>query len=223
MKKYIHVLVFAAVTATAVAESVITDNFDRDDTKYSRDGAVIGDKWRNDQDMEWAVQNKMVAANHNISGEYVLYNRSLETVSGRDKKFELRCDVTGMFGGAWGGIAFNYQNAGNFYMVRFQAGTSTYQLVRVVGGAVAAIVSKTDAVKQFEVGSSYTIRVTSETPYNYNFEITETGASQVLNPTTAGIDKLNRFTGGYAGLYVRSAPGSAKPDVMFDNFSMTAN
>lgn len=219
MGKWIYLMTVAVMSASLWAGETFLDDFNRVDTQYDQDGADVGVKWRNRGPVKWALQNEILAADHNVSGEYVLFNRSMEV--GADVSFELSGEVVGMFGGAWAGVVFDYQDAGNFYAVRLQVGTSTYQFVRIVNGRISAAVSKKDAIRQFAVGAAYTIKVMCDAPKQFGFEITETGDPAVLNPTTIGRDHDATFKDGFAGFYVRSASGSAKPDALFDNFSLT--
>ncbi|QHI68388.1 hypothetical protein [Tichowtungia aerotolerans] len=198
----------------------VQDSFDRADTTFSSNTEVIGDEWTSESPVNWALQNGMLAADYNVAGEYVLQHTAQETISGDGRGFDVSADVAGMFTYAWGGVVFNYQDQDNFYAVRFRAGTRWYQLVRVVNGVISACVTKEDALTEFSVGTLYTIRVRSTEEYQFNFEITDPAGTAILNPTTEGKDAAQNFTGGAAGLYVRSASSSDVPDVLFDNFSV---
>ncbi|QHI68393.1 beta-xylosidase family glycoside hydrolase [Tichowtungia aerotolerans] len=221
MKTYITGGVVLLMVAGFWAEGGVLDDFNRVDTDYSVDSGTIGNEWESTGSVTWTIQNGMLSADHNVSGEYAFYNRSEEICKEGTGGFEICADVIGMFGGAWAGVVFNYQNPDNFYAIRFQAGTQTYQFVKVVNGRISAAVSRKDASCQFAVGAAYRIKVICREPYKISFEITEAGESTVLNPTTVGTDRAGAFKGGYAGVYVRSAPGSARPDALFDNLSAT--
>ena len=221
VKKYIAACLVLFSVAGVRAEERVSDDFNRAETDYSTDSGFLGEGWKNSGSVTWALKNGMLTADHCVPGEYALYNSSEETCGEAAGGFEVSAEVIGMFGGAWAGVVFNYQDPDNFYAVRFQSGTRIYQFVKIVHGRISAVVSQKDAVRQFSVGAAYQVKVVSTEPYKISFEITEAGDSAVLNPVAAGVDRSGSFQGGYAGLYVRSASGSAVPDAMFDNFSAT--
>lgn len=221
VKKCIAVWLVLLGGAGAWAAGCVSDDFNRAETDYSVDSGLLGEGWKNSASVAWALQGGMLTADHCVSGEYALYNSSEEICREGAGGFEVSAEVIGMFGGAWAGVVFNYQDPDNFYAVRFQSGTRIYQFVKIVNGRISAAVSQKDAVRQFAVGAAYQVKVVSLEPYKISFEIKEAGDDAVLNPVAVGVDRTGAFQGGYAGLYVRSAPGSATPDAMFDNFSAT--
>lgn len=196
----------------------IHDDFSDSDTAYSTNGSGIGTAWVNSRDTtNWKITNGTLMVNSAVSGPAVLYNTFQHTGSAINRSFTNSADVTALIQDAWVGIAFNYQNDTNFYAVRFKGGTASYQLYRRVNGSDSALVSGT-ASSTFQTGVSYTITVSSDTAYQFDFAITETGSSTILNSKTSGTDSDSNFTDGYAGLY-NTKPGEA---VKYDNFYLSA-
>lgn len=196
----------------------ITDDFDRSDTTQSTNGANIGTGWvASAGATEWSItSSRVVADSSTLENGALLYNAGLETVSGSNSAFSCSLDVRSNTGGRWVGVAFNIQNDTNYYAVRIKANDTAYQCLRIVDGTVVAIVNKADASATFEVGSFYTIEISSDTAHQFDFTITAAGSGTVLNPTTGFSDGQENFTGGYAGLY----SGSTSAALQWDNFAL---
>ncbi|MCK5675849.1 MAG: hypothetical protein KAH99_02410 [Verrucomicrobia bacterium] len=191
--------------ASAVWAAIITDDFNRLDTAYSADGSSIGANWVNGAGADnWKIAGNNLFVNTD-AGAGILYNNSLQTVSGNGTSFTLSADVAGHAINIWSGLVFNYQDENNYYYLRIKPGSESYQLISYVGGGnERVIVTKDDALTTFAPETQYTLTVTSDTAYSFDFAITEVGSSTVLNPTTAATDPYARFTGGYAGFRVFS-------------------
>ncbi len=191
------------------------DDFNRADVPVTSDTSLLGGDWSNGagDDDGWTIVGGLMHS-HALAAPGILYNHGLLTLCTGGTNFTLDVDVSSKSPGLWSGVAFNYQDAANFYFVRFLEGSSKYQMVAMVGGIESVIVDETDAATTFAEDRFYTINVASDGPYTFDFTITEVGSSTALNPTTCATDAGGSLTGGYAALYTPHAGYSAK----FDNF-----
>jgi hypothetical protein len=190
------------------------DDFNRVDTAYSSDGSLIGPNWVNAYSGdEWKVCESNLCLNAGgVPG--ILYNASLATQSGFGGSFLLSADVCAEVG--WAGIVFNVQDASNYYVLRFKAGTRDYQLLGVQGGTNATVVKWSDASSVFAAGNFYSISVSSSEACEVDFSICD-GDSVMAS---AGVsDSQSLFPAGYAGFY-NVVTGSYDPDSRFDLFSL---
>lgn len=196
----------------------VEDDFDRGDSPYSVHGSAIGSSWKNSAPLvvKWAVGKGGLLA-LSAKGNSVLFNTGLETASGNGGGFSVRADVTALADRVWSGIAFNYQDADNFYFLRFKSGASNYQLYRVVDGKPASIM-KSEMDGGFLKNRRYRLTVSSSEPWNFSFKIAEAESGTVLAKGNA-VDPRSSFTGGFAGLYQGTA-GSAAPKSRFDHFKL---
>ena len=206
--------------ASAAWATLVTDDFNRTNTTQSNDTSLIGSNWKQSAGSanQWLISGNILHARPLVNPA-ILYNDALQTVSGGGTNFTLSLDVSAKVATAWAGVAFNYQDDGNYYYLRIKEGSSNYQLIGAVGGAQTAsvLVNKTDASITFTEDVFYTMTITSDTAYNFDFTITEVGSSTAVNPTASVVDGGGNFTGGYAGLYTPSAGGH---NAKFDNFSL---
>ena len=191
----------------------VVDDFNRADTLPSNNTLLLGGSWDQSSGSpnKWFIDNNSMnlETHHNPA---LLYNTALETGT----NFTLSVDVATKTNDVWVGVAFNYQDDGNFYYLRIKGGSDNYQLIGAVGGnQTAEVLVNLTASAMFATGTYYTVTIASDSPYDFDFTIVETGSSTVLNGTTNIVDGSSSFTGGYAGLYSPSA-GGAK----FDNFSL---
>ena len=212
MKKFISIISIALGVSSAWA-TIITDDFNRPDSGMSSNGNIIGADWESSRTTgQWGIVDQRVVANM-IEASSVLYNTSLETVSGSGVFFEVSLDVKAL-GSYWGGIAFNYQNPTNFYYFRYKGDAANYQMYRVVDNVHQSFVNSTIA-GTFAANTNYTLTVVSSNAYEFAYEIRETGGAVVVSGTTT--DANASFTGGYAGV-LQTSTGSGRHS--FDNFSL---
>lgn len=204
-----------AVAATSWA-TLITDDFNRPNTEGSSDTSLIGSAWKQESvNNEWLV-NALTLASHTVENPGAIYNDSLTTTSGNGSSFKLQMDVRAQANAIWCGMAFNYQDKDNFYILRFKGGYDDWQLLRNVGGSLGLIKSG-HATQPFTFHSNfYTLTVDSDTLYDFDFTITEQGSSTIINSVTNGVDANANFTDGYAAAYTSNTGYSTK----FDNFSL---
>ena len=193
------------------------DDFNRPDVAVTSDTSLLGRTWTNGAGAanEWTIVSGIMHS-HPLTRPGILYSTELETIGGNGTKFTLNVDVASKNPGLWSGVVFNYQNENNYYYIRFQEGSSRYQMVAMAGGTESIIVDETDASTTFAEDLFYTINVASDGNYKFNFTITEVGSSTVLNPTTVAVDSSESLADGYAGLLAPHVGYSSK----FDNFAL---
>ena len=199
---------------------VVSDAFSRDNTDQTNSTSFIGASWRQEDGSpnEWLISDHVLHS-RSVSLPALIYNDALQTISGNGTNFSLRADVSPKVASAWVGVAFNYQDDGNFYYLRIKEGTSNYQVIAAVNGNQTAslLVNKSDASITFLEDEFYTLAVNSSSEHEYTFSITEVGSSVQVNPTDRFVDDEGHFSGGYAGLHTSVVAGHYGK---FDNFSL---
>lgn len=190
------------------------DDFNRADVAVTTNTVLLGGDWAQDDTWnEWTIVGGIMHS-HAVTGPAVLYNNGLGSLNGVGNGFSLSVDVSSKNTSLWSGIVFNYQDADNYYGLRFQEGTSTYQLFKVVDGVLTTIVNGSNASTTFAEDTFYTLIVESDEPYNFNFSIKAAGT--VVNPITSAVDDESHFMNGYAGLYTLVSGYASK----YDNFAL---
>jgi len=210
---------FSLETAS-VDSTTIADNFNRPDTPDSNDTSLIGPNWQQESTTNHWLVNSQTLASHGYEKPVALYNDALECTSGNGTNFTMTLDVRAQGDSRWVGMAFNYQDKDNSYILRFKGGFDDWQLLRNVGGSLGVIKSG-HAPQPFTSHSNfYTLTVKSDTPYNFDFTIRAAGSPELLNAgKTNGVDATASFTGGYAAAYTDNTSFAAK----FDNFRLTVS
>lgn len=221
MKKKILVLglLFGLFTLNVNA-AFFLDDFNRGDTSLSTNSAYVGGAWiHSGTNMRSAVKSNELALDipATQSTNFLMYNLSIQTLSVGDESFQMTSDLRIPNNSIYGGIAFNIQDANNFYAVRIKTGTAQYQVIRVINGSVFSLVSETGA-NTFSANTLYTLSVASVAPYNYSFKIAQTGSTNALNTVTSFSDSGSAFTNGFGGLYFWTGLASAAIDAYYDNF-----
>ena len=213
MKKFISIISLLLGASSAWA-TIITDDFNRADTGLNSSGATVGADWHSSRTTGgWGITDQKVVASM-TEANTVLYNDTLETVSGGGTFFSLSLDVTAS-GVYWAGVVFNYQDADNFYWLRYKGTASNYSLVRFIGGSAKNVIATT-ITGTFATNTAYTLTVASSNAYEFTYEIKETvGGSVMVSGTET--DSESAFTGGYAGI-LQSTTGPGRNT--FDNFSL---
>ena len=212
MKK--SMLTISMLCAASAAWAVlVTDDFNRPDQDYTNDCSLIGVGW--DQEVtenKWSINGGKVYANPSVRPA-VMYNTGLETASGGGNSFTFSMEETPRLDTLWSGVVFSYQNPSNFYILRFKTAADDYQLLSSVDGSLG-ILNAGHASENFLNGGAYTLTVTSDAAYDFDFSITQ--GSTVL-ASGNGVDGDSNFTGGYAGTYVDKTGGAP---AKYDNFSL---
>lgn len=113
------------------------------------------------------------------------------------------------------GLAFNYKNATNFYLVRLStgvfAGAGTLQFIQYVDGVGTSFATGLSGLN-IQSGVTYTLTVSSDTAGEFVYSLvggTLSVGGTVTDPT---ID----FTDGYVGIY----QNNGNTNTVFDNFSV---
>jgi hypothetical protein len=140
-----------------------------------------------------------------------------------DQPFNVAADVRldGENNTAFAGVAFNVQDADNYYAFRFRVGdagqNNLIQIVKVVDGkASGAGLNRPLADHPLAAETFYRLEVASTKPHVFDWKISAPGASgpEIVSGTTT--DRAGTFRGGDRGLYSSTSIGA------FDNFSTGA-
>lgn len=104
-------------------------------------------------------------------------------------------------GGHWGGIAYNIQDAGNFYAFRIvckkEAETGYYQILKFTNGTPKAL-KFTEVPLEMKIVYTLTVQIIGDGSVKYSIR---NGGIVVLE-SEAPVDDLNApYTGGLSGLY----------------------
>jgi hypothetical protein len=208
------VIIGVALSISSAWATLVTDDFNRTAAMNST-GQTIGTDWHSSRTTgQWGITNQQVVANM-TEADSVLYNSSLETISGGGTNFTASLDVKALVNNAWAGLVFNYQNPTNFYYFRYKSGASNYAIARVVDGVAGNLVNLT-ITGTFATNTDYSVSVASSNAYEFAYEIKETVGGSVLVSGTA-TDSVSSFTGGYAGI-LQTTTGAGRHT--FDNFSL---
>lgn len=208
------------LSGSAAMATLFTDDFNRGDTAYSTDESNIGANWvAGAADAQSAIKGNTLAYEPKTVANNVFYNTTLDMTSGgAGDSWSMSFDVTLRGAGTWGGIAFNVQDANNYYGIRFKAGDTSGGLVRVVNGSIANVKALT-ASATVTAGVAWTFSVSSTDAYAFTYSVTSLDGLTTLVSGSA-TDALNNFDGGGGGIYYNHALSSQLPDVYADNFSV---
>ncbi|MGE4488708.1 MAG: PEP-CTERM sorting domain-containing protein [Kiritimatiellales bacterium] len=213
-KKWIGIIGVLFCVSSAWA-TLITDDFNRT-AGYNSLGRLGTTVWTNGASHgQWGITNGSASANLSLANG-VVFNTSAETISGNGSSFAFQADVEAKAHAVWGGVMFNYQNDGNYYVARYRSNIAdSFQVTKYVDGvAIKLGASGTGTLLQDVV---YTIAVTSSNAYEFTVNVYEAG-----NPANVLISNFIRtdaggYNGGYAG-FCQNSTGLDK--FRFDNFSL---
>ena len=220
------------VESDGITEILISDNFNRADTALYRDASIpgqIGANWRGGEPLDFCQIDDNQLDTQLNNGDGVFYNVGLETASGGGTNFTVSVDAKGNpdGNGHWiGGAAFNVQDGGNWYAIRFKSESQHLQFAKSVGGSVSATGSifPTLPNPSFLEDTYYTITVSSSAAGVFEVDVREKGSSTAIyngtiNDPWAGGGVLS---GGYGGVYAteNGALGSGDQKQSFDNYSL---
>lgn len=209
--------------ASAAWATLVVDDFERtvlattDATAFNANLPGYA-TWMQDTAKEWQISGGYMHS-HVAAAPGLLYENSLQTTSGGGDSFTVSMDISVKQNAVWGaGVLFNYQDESNYYMLRIKSDTTQYQVLKCVGGGLSGISgATTDNISGSNFGRDlwYTVTITSDTAYKFDYTITPKGSSTVLASGTK-TDAGAHFAGGHAGLYT-GAPGWSAGH---DNFSL---
>ncbi len=176
-------------------------------------------KWSNEHPAAWSVQDGELWAGMAASTHYTLTHS--DAVGDGKQKIDLSATISSGSRSAWGGIAFNVQDAENFYMLRIKFDNGMYQLVRLAGDAKPLVVDTETLATPFALNTQYTLRLQfSPKDRFYVVTITDTAKGEVLIHRSK-VEAAPMFVSGAAGLYGGSKSGTADLFV-FDDFVFKA-
>lgn len=213
----------AVNTGKVSLSSRFFDDFNRADVVGTSDGTLIGPNYAmtgvTAAVPTFQIINGQLAMAGSGNNSILVYRGFPISNSGPGESFTLSADIkafSAQDGSVIPGLAFNIQNATNFYAVRFSngntAGSGMLQCYIQNGGAVSGPVNvSTPWVKTNGV---YTLTVASTNAGVFNYSLSGgtnsvSGTWTVANPA---------YTNGYAGLY----DNSPTSDPRFDNFSVAS-
>lgn len=225
MKNILSTIILFSISAMAgpvIADASVSDDFNRSGIGYTNNAAValVNADWTNggNPDTQWAISgNKVITRTLSGSGNAVIVNTVLETVSGGGKRFTLSADLMPLIAANWAGVVWGYKDASNYYFLQMKAATNTVFVYKVVNGVASAVGNSAAASANFLVGGTNTVTITSTNAYNFNVTITDKGTGATLL-STSRTDTGSSFADGYAGL-ILTTPGNTSR-FAFDNFSL---
>jgi len=217
MKKSMLIISMLCAASAAWA-TLVTDEFERpdQDTNGSADTSLIGPSWKQNPASvdRWFILGGQLR-NKGVDALNIIYNDELAMASGGGDSFVYSAYVSSKASLARVGIVFNYQDDDNFYALRLQSDSTSFQAIKYVGGALSLMNgnSNVSAASNFVEDAYYRLIVTSDTAYEYNYTVLS-GATTVLTGTITDVG--GNHTGGHAGYYAGAASWSAG----FDNYSL---
>jgi hypothetical protein len=99
---------------------------------------------------------------------------------------------------SFAGLAFNIQDASNYYVLRY-SGNGYVQLLSIVGGGIFGVFINQPGFAPVQ-NRPYTLSVTSAGAYAFNVSVYDTVTGTTVYDGSA-VDLAESFTDGYAGLY----------------------
>ncbi|QHI68277.1 sialate O-acetylesterase [Tichowtungia aerotolerans] len=175
--------------------------------------------WENLHTAGWQAVDGHVQAGAFSGSHYVLANN--DATADEDMKIDVSVSISSAGRNAWGGLAFNVQNANSFYVLRIKFDTGAYQLLRMVDGGKPLVVDSANASRKFEVGGVYSLRLQSVPKQGfYAVTIRDAGNDDVMLARVK-VEAAPVFVSARAGLYCGSK--TAQPDLfVFDDFVFKA-
>ena len=170
----------------------------------------------------WAITNyQLVQASGTLTGDQTIYVntntvRTLNSGSGTNFNIQstVKLNTANGESTAWAGLLFNFQNASNYYALRYN-GAGMVQVYKSVNGSVSAPLNVTGFSPV--QNRPYTLTVSSVAPYHFAVGIYDTVLGTTIYTNASVVDSGNSFQDGYGGLYA-----SANTGVMsYDNFILT--
>jgi hypothetical protein len=224
-------IVVLALVASAHAELIFEDNFNRDNTTANTSANVsIGENYELVQqstssfDATAKITSNKVGIGQlgaNANNVSLLYKGlSLGNTAFSGNSFSISGNITtvGFNNSGLYGLTFNHQDDGSFYAARIQNNSTTaLQFVRSdKGGAVTGFANIANTVV-LDKGSTYFLKIDSSSPGVFSYTLT--GASLDNGGTLSGTvtDTILQLNGGYAGFY--NSFGNTGP--RFDDLSIT--
>jgi len=211
----IEPVILAGETQTNILVGLARDHFDRSDTDWqtaTNSPNAIGGDWIVGM-QSWKVDGNQVTMKR-TTGDGVLFWRSTETANTQERSFSLASTATlGVTNSTdFSGVAFNVQNATNYYVLRY-SGSGNVQLLRVRDGIPAVLGSGSFSPS---ANTPYRLVVSSGQSQSFEWTISDAASGLLLaNGSTA--DSGTGFSDGYGGVYASSN------QALLDNFRLQVN
>ncbi len=211
---------FPAPDFTSQAKPCDADFSIRDPQVSFRDGFDASNGWiaSSPTTARWAVSGGKLAVGQCSSTDYVYFNPATRMAGA---KLDLQAIISSPWKTVWGGLAFNYRDAGNFDALRIKFGTPSYQVIRFENGRLVDVLDSGSAKKPFAADTGYRLhfRAISEQGA-FSIEISDAATGENVLDCAKTIPDLGSLHG-YAGLYGANANGNAVL-FLFDDFVFTA-
>jgi hypothetical protein len=203
MKKIMSLFGVLLMVSTAQAV-VMEDNFNRTD-------GSLGARW------------ETLSGGHEISGgkvnptsgdSLVVYNQADTLNDGAGKEFAISVDASlSSTESGYVGLAFNVQDAGNYYCVRFKENGSIQGLRYVDGLYAGMYFNRAAETFTYTADQVVKISVTSTNAYSFLITLTDKDSGDELFSINA-VDSQSKFSDGLGGIFSSSGVGT------YDNFSL---
>jgi hypothetical protein len=211
--KSLAVLIALAMAHNASAVVIFQDDFNR------ADDPAVGPSWNKltgsgTSGTAWALSSNTVV-DPGTTGTYLLEYTGFTLGADFSVSLDIRTDTT--VANTFRGLAFNMQDALNYYALRFYTNASSqgvWQLLDVAAGSPSVLANGTiGAGMNSTTFYTTTINVSSAGHIAYTIANAATPASFLLN---SSVIDATPYTGGYSGMY--SVTGGT-----FDNYVLSAS
>jgi hypothetical protein len=207
-----RILVGAVVAvALSLGNSLYSDDaaaqkFSYDFTKKADTKSGFTQEWVGVEEGGWAIGGNGASRSGSELDRLLVYKKGILS-----PKFTVSAAVVvdTADGAHFGGVAFNIQDAKNFYVFRINSGSGNgiYQVLKMVEGKWRELKTlQFDAIKS---GVSYTLTVQAKEPGSFTVSI-KNGDEVVMKPEDVKDATGSVYTGGNAGIYTGSTECSIK-------------
>jgi hypothetical protein len=220
------VIGMAPVQLRAQITNSFTDNFNRANVANTTNGSLIGAGYVITSVTgvgNFSIDSNKVRAGGDTGNHRVLSYQGFEAENTGGNSFAASIVLTlGVYNQTINsGLAFNFQNANNFYYARLvsqtaaNAGNGILQFGQIVAGTGASFTNANVTSLNVETGVAYTLSVSSSTAGSFTYGLT--GGTLNLNGSFSDNAEGGDFSNGYVGLYQSIANGNTQ----FDDLAIT--
>jgi len=221
-------LVIGMAPASLPAQIInqFTDDFNRANVANTTNGALIGTGYVITSvtgEGNFSIDSNKVRAGGTVGNQRVLSYQGFEAENTGGNSFAASIVLTlGVYNqGINSGLAFNFQDATNFYWARLvsqtaaDAGNGVLQFGQMLDGTATSFTGVNVPSLNVETGVAYTLSVSSSTAGAFTYGLTggTLNLSGSFSDNIGGVD----FSDGYVGLYQNVANGNTQ----FDDLSIT--
>ena len=217
--------VMAPAQLSAQIINSFTDDFNRANVANTSNGTLIGAGYLITSvtgEGNFSIDTNKVRAGGAVGNHRVLSYQGFEAENTGGRSFETSVEITlGVYNQLINsGLAFNFQDANNFYYARLvsqtaaEAGNGILQFGQIVAGTGTSFAGNITGLN-VETGVAYTLTVSSSAAGSFSYGLTggTLNLSGNFSDNVGGID----FSDGYVGLYQSISNGNTQ----FDNFSIS--